>query len=102
MNLYISTSEKKLERRHEYIPLLWRYAPFDQYCVAGNEAPSWKELCWYVIRYISCFTPLLGVSSRTQEIYLIVFVARYLDLFWLYVSLYNTRMLFLSLFHICM
>ena len=32
----------------------------------------------------------LGVSSRTQEVYLIVFVARYLDLFWLYVSLYNT------------
>ncbi len=35
---------------------------------------------------------LLGVSCRTQEIYLIVFVARYLDLFWLYVSLYNTGM----------
>lgn len=30
------------------------------------------------------------MSSRTQEVYLIVFVARYLDLFWLYVSLYNT------------
>jgi ER lumen protein retaining receptor len=35
---------------------------------------------------------LSGVSCRTQEIYLIVFVARYLDLFWLYVSLYNTIM----------
>lgn len=32
------------------------------------------------------------VSLKTQEIYLVVFAARYLDLFMYYVSLYNTTM----------
>jgi ER lumen protein retaining receptor len=35
---------------------------------------------------------LSGVSYRTQEIFLIVFVTRYLDLFTNFVSLYNTSM----------
>lgn len=33
-----------------------------------------------------------GVSLKTQEIYLIVFCSRYLDLFMYYISLYNTTM----------
>ena len=33
-----------------------------------------------------------GVSAKTQEIYLLVFCARYLDLFMYMVSLYNTTM----------
>ena len=30
-----------------------------------------------------------GVSLKTQELYVIVFVARYLDLFWNFLSIYN-------------
>ncbi|KAK2076446.1 ER lumen protein-retaining receptor B [Prototheca wickerhamii] len=33
-----------------------------------------------------------GISRRTQELYLLVFVTRYLDLFYSYISLYNTFM----------
>jgi len=34
----------------------------------------------------------LGISCKTQEMYLLVFLARYMDLFVYYVSLYNTFM----------
>ena len=34
----------------------------------------------------------IGVSIKTQELYLIVFVTRYLDLFTFYYSLYNSLM----------
>jgi ER lumen protein retaining receptor len=34
----------------------------------------------------------VGISLKTQELYLVVFVARYLDLFTTYYSLYNTMM----------
>mmetsp|Transcript_3946 Transcript_3946/g.4332 ORF Transcript_3946/g.4332 Transcript_3946/m.4332 type:complete len:221 (+) Transcript_3946:143-805(+) len=34
----------------------------------------------------------VGISAKTQELYLVVFVARYLDLFTTYYSLYNTMM----------
>ncbi len=34
----------------------------------------------------------VGISCKTQEIYLIVFCVRYLDLFMYFVSLYNTFM----------
>ncbi len=34
----------------------------------------------------------LGISLKTQELYLIVFVARYLDLFSSFISVYNTLM----------
>jgi len=30
-----------------------------------------------------------GISLKTQELYVIVFVARYLDLFWNFLSIYN-------------
>jgi ER lumen protein retaining receptor len=36
--------------------------------------------------------PPAGISLRTQELYLLVFVTRYLDLFYSYVSLYNSVM----------
>ena len=38
------------------------------------------------------FICLLGLSCKTQEIYLIVFCLRYVDLFMYYISLYNTLM----------
>lgn len=34
----------------------------------------------------------VGISCKTQEIYLIVFCVRYMDLFMYFVSLYNTSM----------
>lgn len=34
----------------------------------------------------------IGLSSRTQELYLLVFCMRYLDLFMYFISLYNTLM----------
>eukprot|EP00826_Nyctotherus_ovalis_P052090 TRINITY_DN6560_c0_g1_i7.p1 TRINITY_DN6560_c0_g1~~TRINITY_DN6560_c0_g1_i7.p1 ORF type:complete len:114 (-),score=19.62 TRINITY_DN6560_c0_g1_i7:48-389(-) len=34
----------------------------------------------------------IGISSKTQEIYLIVFCLRYLDLFFYFISPYNTLM----------
>jgi hypothetical protein len=34
----------------------------------------------------------VGISVKTQELYLVVFVARYMDLFTTYYSLYNTVM----------
>lgn len=33
-----------------------------------------------------------GISLKTQELYTLVFVCRYLDLFWNFISLYNTVM----------
>lgn len=38
------------------------------------------------------FVWFIGLSCKTQEIYLIVFCMRYADLFMYYVSLYNTLM----------
>ena len=37
-------------------------------------------------------TCLIGLSCKTQEMYLIVFCVRYLDLFMYFISLYNTFM----------
>ena len=34
----------------------------------------------------------MGISMKTQELYLLVFVSRYLDLFTTFYSLYNTVM----------
>lgn len=34
----------------------------------------------------------VGVSARMQEMYLIVFVSRYMDLLWSFISVYNTVM----------
>lgn len=45
---------------------------------------SWFEL-WNIFM-------ILGLSCKTQEIYLIVFCMRYIDLFMYYISLYNTLM----------
>merc|ERR1719461_2166339 len=45
-------------------------------------------LIWKLQKTKSC----VGVSCRMQELYLIVFVFRYLDLLWSYISVYNTVM----------
>jgi len=39
----------------------------------------------------------VGLSCKTQELYLLVFCVRYMDLFMYYISLYNT---FMKLFFI--
>lgn len=44
---------------------------------------------WMRLRYTKNAN---GISLKTQELYLVVFVARYLDLFTTYYSLYNTVM----------
>jgi ER lumen protein retaining receptor len=35
---------------------------------------------------------LLGISLKTQQLYVLVFITRYLDVFWNFMSLYNTIM----------
>merc|ERR1712194_1005088 len=45
-------------------------------------------LLWKIHRNKSC----VGVSCRMQELYLLVFCCRYLDLLWSYISLYNSTM----------
>jgi len=39
-----------------------------------------------------CGVSFLGLSAKSQEIYLIVFLVRYADLFMYFVSVYNTLM----------
>lgn len=39
-----------------------------------------------------------GISLKTQELYLLVFVTRYMDIFWNFSSLYNTLF---KLFYLC-
>jgi ER lumen protein retaining receptor len=52
---------------------------------------------------LGCFLPLTllghvwlctrsGISLKTQELYCLVFIARYLDIFWNFISMYNTCM----------
>ena len=41
-----------------------------------------------LLRFKSC----VGVSCKTQEVYLVVFLFRYMDLFMYFVSVYNTTM----------
>lgn len=44
------------------------------------------------------FLNIKGVSAKTQEIYLVVFLTRYMDLFMYFISYYNTimKVLFIS------
>lgn len=48
---------------------------------------------------INATRSVAGISLKTQELYVIVFVARYLDLFWNFLSIYNwiMKVLFISL-----
>lgn len=46
----------------------------------------------YVSLYIIILMLLAGISLKTQELYAIVFLARYLDLFTDFISVYNTVM----------
>eukprot|EP01017_Pseudomicrothorax_dubius_P000333 TRINITY_DN0_c157_g1_i3.p1 TRINITY_DN0_c157_g1~~TRINITY_DN0_c157_g1_i3.p1 ORF type:complete len:216 (+),score=39.74 TRINITY_DN0_c157_g1_i3:61-708(+) len=47
---------------------------------------------WFLIQKIHKSKNCIGISLKTQELYLIVFCLRYMDLFMYYVSLYNTLM----------
>ena len=39
-----------------------------------------------------------GVSCKTQEIFLVVFLTRYLDLFMYFISIYNTAIKIINIF----
>lgn len=43
-----------------------------------------------------------GISLKTQELYVMVFVARYLDLFWNFLSLYNWIMKVVRVCRLCL
>lgn len=49
---------------------------------------SFGALLWKILNTRSCS----GISGKTQLLFLIVFITRYLDLFYAYISLYNTIM----------
>lgn len=52
---------------------------------------NWISLLILVSMWLSmCFE--LGISLKTQELYALVFATRYLDIFVIYISLYNTVM----------
>ena len=46
---------------------------------------SFVVMFWKLRSAQSC----AGISLKTQEIYVIIFLARYLDLFWNFLSIYN-------------
>ena len=46
---------------------------------------SFLVMFWKLRASQSC----AGISLKTQELYALVFVARYLDLFWNFLSMYN-------------
>lgn len=47
-------------------------------------------MCWHLVfKLILIEIALLGISFKTQALYVTVFVARYLDLVFRWVSLYN-------------
>lgn len=65
----------------------WLYFMHWQRYVSGEIyliIMSWKKLNSLII--------CLGISLKTQELYAVVFLARYLDLFSDFISLYNTVM----------
>lgn len=49
---------------------------------------SFVSLLYILLTKKSC----AGISVRTQEIYLLVFLTRYVDVFWNFLSMYNTTM----------
>jgi hypothetical protein len=72
---------------------------FNQHLLSHNQQVSMVyTFLKYIItsRSIKFLTDIsifpIGLSCKTQEIYLIVFCMRYADLFMYYVSLYNTLM----------
>lgn len=58
--------------------------------LAGDMLHLFSILC--MLFKITSSKSVKGISLKTQELYSVVFVARYLDLFTNYVSLYNTCM----------
>ena len=47
---------------------------------------------FFLLQRIYSKRNVAGISLKTLELYLLVFVTRYLDLFFSYISLYNTTM----------
>ena len=59
------------------------FAPFSIHCCRHLRASVFFFLCVILVA---------GISLKTQELYLLVFVTRYLDLFDSFISVYNTLM----------
>jgi len=62
-----------------------------------RQSKIYDQFYYYFISVISpiywnCYFWVSGVSRKTQELYAIVFIARYLDLFTDFISVYNTIM----------
>lgn len=78
-------------------------APFSDYSCAAERLPPNTRTPSFAItqpaqysktdrRPISPHTRHTGISLKTQELFLIVFCCRYLDLFFRFISLYNSVM----------
>ena len=57
----------------------------------------WLSLSFYILNNLhynltSSLHSIIGLSCKTQEMYLLVFCVRYLDLFMYFISVYNTTM----------
>jgi len=59
------------------------------------------RICGDMVHLLSIFIILVkittqrncaGISLKTQELYALVFICRYLDIFWNFISLYNSLM----------
>lgn len=89
-------------KQNEYFQIDRRYATFVSYLDFTLQNQKIKKLYRYGIFPVNLFTlyhhafiyltTSIGLSCKTQEMYLLVFCIRYLDLFMYFISLYNTSM----------
>ncbi|KAG6477904.1 hypothetical protein ZIOFF_061336 [Zingiber officinale] len=90
--LEVQSLERERER-DECVQVSGGYDPSLQHHIAPSQDPDHEILCRYDI-YTShlAYKNCNGISLKTQELYVIIFIARYLDLFTKYYSLYNSMM----------
>merc|ERR1712151_592576 len=76
-------------RVHNDVPF-WKWVAMNIFRLSGDmlHLTSIMLLLWKLHKSKSC----VGVSCRMQEMYAIVFIFRYLDLLWTFISVYNTVM----------
>jgi hypothetical protein len=75
-----------------------------RFFLVSQSCQYYLSLAWFqIVPLTSVYSPgcsfVTGISGKTQQMFLMVFVTRYLDLFTNYVSLYNTvmKVLYISL-----
>ena len=83
------TAPRGAARRAEQEDLVHKHM-FNFFRLSGDmlHLASFVSLLYILLTKRSC----AGISVRTQEIYLIVFLTRYVDVFWNFLSMYNTTM----------